>query len=121
MICKSCRKKVDDNSIYCRYCGERLIEPQRDKQHYRRILVSFAASMMACVGCLLPISKLGLIVYVIVIVSSLISMGFFLNAYRIAQHIYRKNEKYKGEALLKASLAISVICLLSTIFTLTNY
>lgn len=121
MICKSCKKKVDDNSIYCRYCGERLVAPEEDKQHYSTIKLAFMASMVALICCFLPISKLGIAVYVLTFISSIVSMLFFLTAYKKSQKLYRKNEKYKGERLLKSSLIISIICLLSTVFTLTSY
>lgn len=32
MKCKSCKREIDDDSIYCKYCGERQIRAKRQKK-----------------------------------------------------------------------------------------
>ena len=53
MICKKCGAQIEDNSVFCKECGERLEEQQKEpmpKKKKRIIIISAAAAVLIIAG-----------------------------------------------------------------------
>ena len=35
MVCKNCKREIDDDSIFCKWCGEKQIRERRKKAEVR--------------------------------------------------------------------------------------
>lgn len=134
MKCLKCGKEISNDASYCKYCGAEVIKTdlvdgervvieskKRQAPHNKNALISFIFALLATLGCLLPLSKMGITLLIMIVIAALMSFFFRIKGKDEMYHLYDQTGLRSGRKLMMTSFGLSLLCLISAIVSMTRF